>query len=379
MKLASLLAVPLLAFQCMPTSVEVGPSTAMPLLPAGQHLNLMVTFEPLPPATQASADQHWQDLVDAGMETARVQMDWADLDLGNGVWDRTPLEDALEEMSDQGLKPFVGIYAIDSEGLVVPADLADDSTSTGLTGGIRMDDPTVIARYQAMLDWAMPLITSHGGFVLSIANEPEGYLDQRPTQTNAVTNFYRAAIDHAHTVEPDLAMTVTQTSSVLDGPRPEFAAVIDAVDIVAYNYYCLELAWPAFVMRAPVDQRVVEDLDALLDAAAGKEVWMHELGCPAGWSNSVIGATTDQQTLFFESAFAAMETRPRLRGVTVFQMVDWSESLFDGLYGDVMLAEGLPPLFVDSFDEWLTTVGLLDENGVERPAWQLMVDQVSAL
>jgi len=353
----------------------------MPLLPEGTHLTMMTSFEPLPHDLQQDVDARWQSAVNAGMQTARIQLDWASLDLGGGVIDDTPLRDQLQTMQAQGLSPYVGIYAIDSDGLVVPDDLTDETSATGLVDGRDMDDPLVLGRYLAVLDEVVPLIVDHGGYVLSIANEPEGFVEDNPGTSNAINSFYAAAIDHVHALASDLAVTITMTSAVLEEPPVFFDAVVEMSDVVSYNYYCLDLtvdgADSHFSLRGPVEQRVPEDFDTLVTAADDKEVIFHELGCPAGWDPSIIGTDEATQTAFFETAFTELYARPKVRAAVVFLLVDWSEQLFDDFYRTPLEADGLPPVFIDSFEEWLTTSGMITFEGVERPSWPAFLDSVS--
>jgi hypothetical protein len=340
---------------------------------------MMTSFELLP--THPEIETRWQSAVHAGMKTARIQLDWASLDLGNGVIDDTPLREQLETHEAQGLSSYVGVYAIDSEGLVVPHDLLDETTATGLVDGRSMDDPLVLGRYLALLDEIVPLIVEHGGYVLSIANEPEGFVEDKPDTNDAINAFYAAAIDHAHGLAPDLAVTVTMTSTVLQKTPVFFDTVVDMSDVVSYNYYCLDLTVTGdafqFVLRGPVEERVPEDFDTLVNAAAGKEVIFHELGCPAGWDPSVIGTDEETQKAFFEAAFAQLHALPKVRAAVVFLLVDWSDQLFDDFYREPLEAQGLPPVFIDSFDEWLTTSGMITFDGVERPSWAVFMDAVA--
>lgn len=312
------------------------------------------------------------------MQTARIQLDWGDLDLGEGRFDEAELREALESNQAQGLSSYVGIYAIDTEGLVVPVDLVDVDSPTGLAGSRSLNHPDVLARYRAVLDWAVPMIVRHGGYALSIANEPEGYVEDRPSEDHPVRDFYRAAIDHAQSLDNDLATTVTFTSAVLFDKPSFFDEVVEMVDVVSYNYYCVDTGREQYSIRRPVEETVVRDFDVLVDEAKAKEVVLHELGCPAGWTDrpALLGSDEETQRRFFRKAFSELQTRPSIRVAVVFQMVDWSEALFDSLYRAPLESEGLPPRFVDSFEEWLTTSGFLTFEGQERKSWQTFLDSL---
>jgi hypothetical protein len=351
---------------------------ALPMLPPGDHLTMMISFEQLPIGTAAEAEAKWQAAIDAGMRTARIQLTWRELEGDRGSYNRRRLRDQLEAAQDAGLVPFVGIYAIDSAGPEVPADLADDGSPTGLAGGVGMDDPAIVARYRELLDWAVPMIVEHGGWALAIGNEPEGYIEDFD-QAEASTAFFGQAIEHAHSLDPQLAMTVTLTSYILDEEQPFFDGIMGLTDVASYNYYCLELT-DRFVLRGPVEDRVPADLAELVARAGDRQVVLHELGCPAGWGDeSVIGTSPEIQAQFFEVAFETIRATPELRVAVVFQLVDWSEELVELVFG-AMLDEGLPEAFIDSFREWLDTSGLITyDDASERPAWDVFLRAVEQI
>jgi hypothetical protein len=324
------------------------------------------------------ADQLWQEAVDAGMRSGRVQLDWPEVETAPGVFDVGRLRTALERLARDGLTPFVGIYAVDSGGLVLPADLTDETSATGIVDGMSLDDPAIVARYQAMLDRLVPIILEEGGYVFSIANEPEAYIEERPSETTHVMSFFRQAAEHVHSIDSRLAATVTLTGAPIDEELPYHDEVMDVIDVATYNYYCLNLT-DRFVLRGPLEETVPADLQALVDASNGKPVLLQELGCPAGWSDrpSVIGTSPEAQAQFFEIALPFIRNHPRIRAAYVFQMVDWSEELTDRFFADPFRDAGLPEPFVESFEEWLETIGFVTfEEGTIRPSWTVFLAEL---
>jgi hypothetical protein len=355
------------------------PVSAMPLLPDGTHLSLNRTFELLPQPTADVAGRLWSDALDAGMRTARIQLDWASVESAPGEYDKDALRSELERLQEDGLVPFVGIYAVDSGGLVLPEDLMDTGTATGIRDGMSLDDPSIRSRFREMLNWAVPMIVEHGGYVLSIANEPAAYMEEHPDETDSVIRFYEEAVAHAHSIDPELAMTVTLTSTAALQDKFFHEDVLNLVDVATYNYYCLKLT-DRFVLRAPLSETVTRDLDTLVDASAGKEVIFQELGCPAGWTDreSVIGTSEQTQKEFFERALPAIRARGKIRAAYVFQMVDWSEELTQTIVDD-FVGEDVSQAFVDSFKEWLETIGFVTyEQGRIRPSWDVFLQSVDS-
>ncbi|MBD3221910.1 hypothetical protein GF314_11775 [bacterium] len=341
----------------------------LPLLPEGSHPSLVVAFEALPAATAAAAEARWDEAIDAGMAVGRVHLDWASVEPDSGVVDVEILREELARLSDDGLAPLVAIMAMDTEGATLPADL-----QARFEGGLAMDAPAILDRYRAMLDWTVPIIVEHGGWGLVVANENDGYLIENPDQVEAVARFYRAAREHTRGLAPELAVTATHT---MDGPlggAPHYATLIAELDVASFNYYPLDHV--TLELLPPTAALIDDHLVRILDAAAGKLVILQELGCPAGYPvDSALGATPAIQQEFFRLAFARLAAEPRLRAAFVFQMVDWSPDLFQMVYGDFLDAIDLPQDFVDRFEEWLLTTGLMTyDEGEVRPAWSTFLD-----
>jgi hypothetical protein len=264
-----------------PSSLE---NNIMPYLPLGQHLSIIVGFETYSPETTERVDDVWQQALAAGMKVGRIQLDWADLETAPGVYDEEPLRSKLEQMKSDGLKSFVSICAIDSEGLVVPEDLIDEDSPTGLINGRSMNDPEIILRYKAVLDWAVPLIVEEGGWVLSVANEPDGYMEDRPDEVPKVVEFFAAAIEYSHSIDPGLSVTVTLTGAPIIEKKFFHDDVMELLDAAAYNYYPLMIdpELLALTLRLPLADYVSDDVDKLVSVSMGKPVLIQELGCPAG-------------------------------------------------------------------------------------------------
>ncbi|MBL4689457.1 MAG: hypothetical protein JKY37_33010 [Nannocystaceae bacterium] len=341
----------------------------LPLLPPGAHLGMMVTFEALPDPVAAAVDAQYGDALDAGMLVGRIHLDWADVEPTHGQLLPEELEENLVEMEADGLRPFVGIYALDVNAETLPADLRD-----AFLAGTPIDDPQIVDRYAQMLDWAVPMIVEHGGWAVSLANEPDEFLSADPAHAQAAAAFYAAARDHVHTLEPELAVTATHTGTAALVGDPFLAVVMASLDFATFNYYPIDIDRGLVLYGDDLADRVSADLDRFIAAAEGKQVVFQELGCPAGYvdTTTTLGATPEIQEAFFAQVFGQLQARPELRVAFVFQMVDWSDELTQLIYGD-LLAKVSPP-FADNFVEWLRTTGLVTyETGAPRPAWQTFV------
>lgn len=352
------------------------PAGNMPRLDSGRHLGMIVGFEAYPSGTQTVVDQMWNQALTAGMKIGRVQVDWSALETAPGVYDQSDLTDGLEALEADGLQPFVTLCTVDSEGLELPADLLN-STTGRLADDMSLDNEVVIARLRSLLDWMVPIISQYGGWGLSIANEPACYMEDLGGDSSDLVAFLTAARDHVRTLDSRLAVTMTMTFGEIQAGADYLPAIISKCDVACFNYYGLNPDLTILDCMADVSTH----FDQMISTASGKEVIIQELGCPAGFDNgtSYIGTSPEQQRAFFEEAFTALRTKPKVRAAFVFQLVDWSQSL-TSLFGQILRDEGVEDSFVRRFEEWLMTIGFCTyDDGTQRPSWDEFLECLDAL
>ena len=347
-------------------------------LPPGNHLGVHPGFNPdNPPGLIETMDARWGELVDAGMEVARVFMDWRDLEPELGTYNKDLLEQRLLEYSEQGLAIYLSIVSVDSEGLVVPEDLMAGDEGYELAGGISFDDPAVIDAYSTVLDWAVPVAEEHGVFAISVANEPDTrYLEDDPEFLFAVRNFVSAEADHIRLLSDTIHATMTLTmSSALSGD-PDVRSMFDLLDAVSFNYGH---------SVSGDDWRRGESamVAAMVDAAAGKPIYIQELMANSeGPVNFLVDeadgnvASEERQAEFFSWFLEKMAKVPNLRAAFVLQLVDWSPEVA-AWYEDVFAQEGFAALGA-RYRAVLEGLGLLSfPDGRAKPAFDVVLQGVA--
>jgi len=347
------------------------PRFTLDLLPAGNHAGMIVGFNAeMPVITAVEADARWQQAIAAGMRVGRVQIDWIDLEPSPSNYAVDELRELLEPLSDDGLSVFLTFHSLaeESDEYALPTDLA----------GKAFDDPEVLARYRAVLDWVVPMMVEHGGFAISVGNELGNFLDDLPAteqteRARQVRAFVAAARDHVHSIEPRMAVTISvREHFTVELEAPYLAELIAETDFATFNWYCNN---DRGFDNETDPEKILEDLDVLLKVAGDREIVIQEFGCPAGHDDrpSKIGATPELQRQFYDVVLARLDTEPRLRAVIAFQLVDWGGTSLE-VTVQTLRDEGLHDL-ADQYEESLGTLGFIRyADGVARPAWQVFLD-----
>ncbi|MEO1059882.1 MAG: hypothetical protein AAFZ07_00585 [Actinomycetota bacterium] len=333
------------------------PSTHPLLAPSPTtHLGLS-WFSPAEPAAARSVDERWAE-AQAASTVGRVLVDWVELEPQRGDHRADLLDEALGELTDAGLAPMVTIAAVDVSGTPFPEWL----------GGF---DPRDAAEaYVEMIAAMLPTLRAHGVWLLAIANEPplaDGELD-----VDDFASFVERVEAGAQRLAPDLAVTFTFAGGDPFLPEPAIDRMIETVDAFSVNHYCLG----GDLRRLPLEEATAQ-IDRLVERAGDLPVVFQELGCPAGEAN---GSSDADQLAWFEVAFEHLDSIERVRAAFVFEFLDWSPAVFELDYGSTLegLTEEVGPDFVERFETWLLTAGLVRSDGSARPAFELFLEQAGA-
>lgn len=346
-----------------PTPVPVAPS--LPRLAAGPHLGMITGFDPLDQVRADEAAQRYAAARASGASIGRIQIDWSELEIGPGQYDESALADAFADPALDGMNLVVLLSTLDSESFTIPDYLSEDGA---LRDGLTLRSPEVVDAFAAFLDWLAPQLLARDVWLLSIANEPKGPIDDGLTTDADAAAFYAAALDQWNGAVPEIGITATFTIAAPEGIPTFFEAVRSRADIVSFNYYCLtgdiqvtdQTDWEARVAQMKAD-------------AGDREIFIQELGCPVGYSPqgqpTSIGGSLDTQVAFFDFFGDQFANDPQLRAATMFQLYDWSPDLATSFSGP--LRDAGEDVIADRLEEWLATSGFVRWTDLaERPAWQ---------
>lgn len=336
----------------------------LPLLPAGQYAGMITGFNPSQPAaTEDSIAARWEEAIAAGMSIGRVQIDWPELEPVAGQYDEAALRDALQKVSERGMQPFLTLSVYDSDGPVLPAYLQ----------GQNVDDPEVIARFAALMDWVVPTLQEQGGWGITIANEPDNFFAERPELAPQIRTFLTESRAHIHGLSPEMAVTVTLNIGNMPASRTEMELLRPEMDIVCFNLYGSGL----FPIDQPYTAAEIEaEMDAVLDFAQDKAIVFQEVGMHS--NTDLLNSSEAIQAAFFDTFFSRMQQEPQMRAAFIFQLVDWSPEAIAVL--NSTWEEGVPEEFIEQYGAVLASIGLIRyDDGQRKAAWERVLHWLGEL
>ncbi|MEO0425697.1 MAG: hypothetical protein AAF184_25430 [Pseudomonadota bacterium] len=364
------------------TAVTHADPADMPLLgDEDLHLYTIPAFEVFDLATRRAVDERYDELIAAGMDTARHLFDWRELEPSPGAYDRRLVVEAMGDLRARGIAhQFPNIVIIDSAGPEVPDHIEDL-----LRAGAAWDDPAIVAALENLLDVFVPLMLAQDAFALGLSNEPGGYYEDEPAQAASFKGLIAAAVTRVHALEPDLATTV-----VFAGP--EDAAIDDLMpllDVASFNTYvyalrpaanCVLEDIPLELFRADRASNVGTYLDALVDAAQGKLINIQEIGqATEGRSLGPLAGESSQAAVYDALATALDARRAHFRTVCNWTLND-HDSAWNSL-ARALIASGLPRCYAGNIRDIFTKTGLVrsDADATPKPAFEVFKRSVGEL
>lgn len=333
------------------------PAVELPLLSQGPQIGIIQGFNGDNSLTiQDSITARMSEVQAKGMRLARIQVDWSDLEPSPNQYTLNQFKDQLEANHAAGLETMLTLSSLDSDAFTIPEDLLDQA----------FNEVGLLNRFKSLMDEIVPLMNANGGWLISIANEPDTHFEDNPKLWKEVRDMVREIRAHTHQIDPNMAIAVTLTEGGFEDGVRGIRQIVEECDVACFNYY-----GQSILGQTDSPEKVRADLDRLLIAFPNKALVIQELGCSAGYDTGsrMEGASEEAQRLFFKTVFEFMEMNQGFRAAIVFQMVDWSPATAD-IFREDLLNAGLEEDFVLMFLESLETLGLISfETGAPKPAW----------
>lgn len=328
-----------------------------------------------------------------GMESASLSVDWNGIDIG----------------TDTSTVPPTPIYADSDPDFLAIANRCYPNSNTKLSmmlrpittltkmappgfEDVRFDDPTMIARFNAFLDFVFAKIPGIEITALAIGSEVDLYLlndDLRAeylTFYEQVSNYARTAYAQAYPNKAPLEVAVEAThKGLLDSNTAAYYMQLNAFsDVIGVSYYPLE---GGLVQDPNVAAQHFSDLVALYP---NQPLHFFQLGYPSGYYSTqvypeyatgevspVINSSETMQSDFVEAVFAAWDTHAESIDLIGFT---WMHDMTQAN----VAATTANPAFGGTNDppadlvEFLRTLGLRTDGAVDKPAWNTLANEVAA-
>lgn len=281
----------------------------------------------------------------AGLTEIGLSFPWTSIEVAPGVYQNPNLAIANSFYPAYSVPVRLMISPVATNVKVVPSDLVNDP----------FNDPTLIARFNSMLDWVatqVPNLTV-GGIILG--NEYDVYLGSDPNAWAAYTAFYAATSAHARTLWPSARISAEATLPGAVGPMlPYNLALNQYSDVVSVSYYPLN---SDYTVEAPA---VVQGAFGQICGLYVLPIDFEEIGYPSGARNASSPAL---QAQFVDQVFLAWDAYAgRVR------MVDFTW-MYDLTPATVQQTVGFYGVHDPRFTGYIATLGLKNPDGTNKPAW----------
>jgi hypothetical protein len=296
----------------------------------------------------------------AGVTAASVTLPWSTLESsapdGGASQIDTSLFGDLEGVyaSVPGFALLISIPLVDTASVQAPPDLQPSLAA----GTLAFDDPTVVRRYETLVDALFANLPGVEVSYLLVANEENLYLASKPAaQWTALASFYSAI----------KAYVATKRASVTVGMNVAFAGLVDSAEVPSITSL-LSSSPDVFVSYYGGDTgsgqttttTVSADVATMVTFAGSRPLILKELGYATGTT----GDSTAGQVGFLADLFAAWDAHAaQIPMVTISRM-------FDGNLADCASeAETYGEAGNEDFIEYLCTLGLRTVTDTPKPAW----------
>jgi len=271
----------------------------------------------------------------AGLQVVSLKLDWDYVEKKPGEYASPWPAVADAYYSVAKVRLSLRIATLDTNCNRIPADLR----------GKGFDDPAVVMRFNALVDWLakqMPKVQIED---ISIGNEVDGSLGTDSAKWKQYTVFFKATKEHAKKVWPKAKIGSSLTfGSHLGAAKRHVIELNRYTDVVMISYYPLKTD---FTFRDPSVVR--GDFKAICVQYPKRAISFTECGYSSG---TRCGASKEKQKRFVEEVFRAWDAHADQIQQVMFvwlsdqppDMVSWAQKYYgvrDGAFADFIGTLGL--------------------------------------
>ncbi len=293
----------------------------------------------------------------AGMQVVSLSLAWDDVEKAPGKFESPLPKVANAFYGASKVRVSLRLATFDTNNNRYPADLRDRP----------LDDPGVIARFNAFAEWVIGQLPDVELADVSIGNEVDASLGTDSKKWAQYTTFFIAARKHILDKRSGVRIGSNLTFGAFAGATEKFVAKLNRVtDVVMVSYYPLTREYK---VRPPTE--VCNDFASMCHAFPGKTIHITEAGYPSG---ADCGSSPELQKEFIEQVFAAWDAHAKQVRMVMFV---W---LHDLPMKDVEHDAKYYGISDRAFIGYLGTLGLRthDQGGTDKPAFKALRVQAKA-
>ena len=321
---------------------------------SGQGTLIGIDYNPTPPEgfEEPAKRRSFKRAVDAGITYFNATPTWFTFEPRTGEYDFEGLDFAVSLAEEYNLPIYLNFRVIDTGNKSVPGAYAklpfdDDRMVKALTTALQAAG----RRARGRVRW------------LAIGNEVDAYLKSRDREIEQYARLFERVKGPASDAFGGAQVTVNFTADAVKEYSRKFGPITRLGDYASFTYYPLNIN---FTMRDP--SQAMGHVTDVMEAAGGARVMFQEIGYA---SADRLGSSPEKQAQFYRNVFAAIEKHAdRIIGANFLFMSDLPQATVEELGAYYKL-----PFFKDNFKAYLGTLGLFDQQGRPKPAWDVFREQ----
>lgn len=293
-----------------------------------------------------------------GARGAQTVSPWSTLNSTGTTYDLTQITNAyfgLSALQGYGFTDIlltVPIIAITARKL--PADIFSDALNAA----------TVKASFHALIDQIVPYLNDNVKYI-SLGNEVDSYFATHSSEWTQYKELIEDARTYLKTLKPNILVGVTTTFAGATSTYPtQVASLNENMDIIIMTYYPINAG---FTVRSPAT--VSSDMAAMVNIAGSKKIVMQEWGYPSSTVNS---GSEQNQYYFITNTFSNWRTigSDKIPFISFFKRRNWDSAHCQTLTSQTS---------GQAFYEFMCSLGLLNNNGTPKAAYQGLLAEISGL
>ncbi|MHB1316689.1 MAG: hypothetical protein ACYCZW_02420 [Minisyncoccota bacterium] len=255
--------------------------------------------------------------------------------------------------SKSNIKINLALNPIDTNNLRLPKDLKDKP----------LNDPEVIERYKAFVDFAAKQFPNSDIFSVSVGNEVDVYLGSSDKKWQEYTEFFSTVAPYLRQKFPNAMIGSKITFDGAINMTNKVKHFNEFTDILLTTYYPFKKN--SFVVRDPVT--VHDDFKHIVVMYPNKKIFFAEIGYPSGYLNE---SSETKQADFIRETFAAWDTYYDNIPFLDFQ---W---LHDQSPETVVGWQKYYGLKDEKFASFLSTLGLRTYDGKDKESFVVFGEEI---